>query len=1265
MNTLSVKRKLRSMLACVLCAVMLLTGIPIAVSAAGASETATKSGELLLATISDTHYFPAALSPHKDDASYDAFLETMLTSNLNYETQDYLLETAFSSLEAAAVTKGLKYVVLSGDLTLNGEKQGHEALAEKLRTFEDRTGLKVFVANGNHDINNSKAASYSNTPVEITSPQDFMEIYYDFGFADAYHTFIDYKDVADKQTLQSKAGMLSYSVQLDDGYRLIMLDAGHYSADVTEDGMDEHETSGGVTKESYAWLLAEIEDAKQNGETPILVTHWNLSGINYLHEYVLSGFVIDEHYKLQEELADAGLHYAFTGHEHVSDIDITYSDKGEVMYSIITPTLTEFPAAYRLTKISYDKQSGAYTADFNTCEANGKKTKELSVAYTGELPYSITVFKNQFANADSTTYLMRLLRNFVIPYSADIVAAGGIIPFVEKLMEIDISALLDELLRGGIVFGDFELFTAKNIMAFLDDLDGQITKLLLAEPEKTCDEILLPAVEELVSLQISEVPCTKFINTIGFGSADKGGTLADMFMSVMYYMYEGNEDISDDPFVQDVLVQMQSGALVKPIIEQIREVVVNDIILDMLLANLNVNLTTLFVNSELNVIPEFDTFNSLYYIIVSFIDSGFFDYLMNGEEITFQGVMVALLHAVMDVLDFNTDTSYKHLLDIVLDLANLDYGSTTDEVIDNLLGEYVYTDTMIDGVSYGLYQIVAGCVLDDDKDNNVTYVYNGPIEVTPTQDEMQLPAMFNMTFGTDSTTAYNLNWYTKYNVSGTDIELYEADGAPAFTGKTVLPGGVHAKYITTGETRAFNGVDIGIFGIMSVERDVYRHVIELTNLKPATTYAYRVGDAELGYWSETGTFTTASGEDDAFTFFHFTDTQSITPDQYDVWGKLLDDAVALYPDSAFIAHTGDFVDHGDGFMQWKWGLNAASENLANMAIMPTAGNHEAMGTYALDNYFHISEGSMAIPQYTDVGIYYSYDYNNAHFIVLNTNSINEDGTLNAAQVRWLQKDVEEASDADWLILQMHKSIFSQGSHYGEDEMVALREQLLKLMIDLDIDLVLAGHDHIYMRTPSLGHYGLSPKTETVTITGKDGVEYTAVCDPEGSVFVCGGSSGVKKYVPEELGATIEYFSNSYYAYPTSDEEQIQTPMFSAITIDGTTLTFAAYTYDENGALQLFDKTAISKTKIIYMTGDSDADGVFEAEDARTALRLSVGLDWSTVSDLTLMAADFNCDGKIQADDARRILRCSVGYSDDLSMVETKSVFKGEFDSRYE
>ena len=56
----------------------------------------------------------------------------------------------------------------------------------------------------------------------------------------------------------------------------------------------------------------------------------------------------------------------------------------------------------------------------------------------------------------------------------------------------------------------------------------------------------------------------------------------------------------------------------------------------------------------------------------------------------------------------------------------------------------------------------------------------------------------------------------------------------------------------------------------------------------------------------------------------------------------------------------------------------------------------------------------------------------------------------------------------------------------------------------------------------------------------------------------------------------------------------------------------------------------------------DGDGAVKAEDARLALRASVGLEKDIVKGTAAYAAaDYNRDGAVKSDDARAILRVSV------------------------
>ena len=74
-------------------------------------------------------------------------------------------------------------------------------------------------------------------------------------------------------------------------------------------------------------------------------------------------------------------------------------------------------------------------------------------------------------------------------------------------------------------------------------------------------------------------------------------------------------------------------------------------------------------------------------------------------------------------------------------------------------------------------------------------------------------------------------------------------------------------------------------------------------------------------------------------------------------------------------------------------------------------------------------------------------------------------------------------------------------------------------------------------------------------------------------------------------------------------------------------------------------------KLAYKLGDINRDGQITSEDARLALRASVGLETYEPGSVELLAGDVNFDGQITADDARSILRAAVDLEDPATWVK--------------
>jgi hypothetical protein len=118
--------------------------------------------------------------------------------------------------------------------------------------------------------------------------------------------------------------------------------------------------------------------------------------------------------------------------------------------------------------------------------------------------------------------------------------------------------------------------------------------------------------------------------------------------------------------------------------------------------------------------------------------------------------------------------------------------------------------------------------------------------------------------------------------------------------------------------------------------------------------------------------------------------------------------------------------------------------------------------------------------------YYSFDYGQAHFVVLDSNGSNRNASDPMAN--WLRSDLQ-GTQAKWIIALWHHPPFTKGSHDSdstvdsEGRMVEMRQNILPILEEFGVDLVLSGHSHSYERSYLVdGHYGLSSSFNLATHT---------------------------------------------------------------------------------------------------------------------------------------------------------------------------------------
>ena len=86
------------------------------------------------------------------------------------------------------------------------------------------------------------------------------------------------------------------------------------------------------------------------------------------------------------------------------------------------------------------------------------------------------------------------------------------------------------------------------------------------------------------------------------------------------------------------------------------------------------------------------------------------------------------------------------------------------------------------------------------------------------------------------------------------------------------------------------------------------------------------------------------------------------------------------------------MDDGANEDYWTWALDDANGVAQGMAMTPAAGNHEAKSevegiTDANPIVSHFNLANVPEGQDLSTGVYYSYVYKNATFVVLNTNDL--------------------------------------------------------------------------------------------------------------------------------------------------------------------------------------------------------------------------------------------------------------------------------------
>ncbi|RPJ06553.1 MAG: metallophosphoesterase [Spirochaetaceae bacterium] len=306
------------------------------------------------AIVSDTHFYKRSLGLTGPDFRGElASGKKML--DISQEINEELVRKLIDDRE-------IKFVLVCGDLTKDGELENHLAIKDLLALIE-ATGKQVYVVPGNHDINNYNACRYTargSEKIASVTSTEFMEIYSAFGYSEAVS-----KDPAS----------CSYVAEPVPGLWLFAMDSCTYYLNSSR---YPSSTAGRFKPETLAWIEAELAQAvKQNKAVMGMLHHGIVEHFTSQKKY-FRDFVLDDWEAVSRLFAHYGMRLVFTGHFHAQDITMrTWPDK-TFLLDIETSSMITFPCAWRTVAIagnnarvtSYPLTSIPSVSDFQTYAKN-------------------------------------------------------------------------------------------------------------------------------------------------------------------------------------------------------------------------------------------------------------------------------------------------------------------------------------------------------------------------------------------------------------------------------------------------------------------------------------------------------------------------------------------------------------------------------------------------------------------------------------------------------------------------------------------------------------------------------------------------------------------------------------------------------------------------------------------------------------------------------------------------------------------------------
>ena len=443
-------------------------------------------------------------------------LEKTGTAYENYLNQDpKLLEYSGEVLEylvAETEKRNPDLVIIPGDLTKDGELLSHQLVVSILSKLRN-AGIPVIVVPGNHDIDNPEGYYFNgdNTrPAERTSPEQFKELYADFGYNQAYA-----KDPAS----------LSFVCEPLKGLVLLCIDTNKYEENKYIDKGDEknyNQTSGRIRPATLTWMLAEADKARAEGKQVVLVQHHNVVQHYDAQSTLQSDYIVADYEKVSKQMMQHGIHMAFTGHTHLQDIAqyraLTDNAQLDSLVDVATGSVISYPNPWRTIKVNNEFTEWQINTEYvmtipSLSDVTATCRKRLNDNLKGGLGWHI---KDAWSNMES-------YRNFLIVMGLP----NNFIPEKpEELTELLVQNFGDQMSKVYMIHNEGNEWKNPETVGLEDLLKSNLEKMLRDRAatlgvDSTLAESLITFINTLYSMQVEPGLKSMLTDINQYGASDK------------------------------------------------------------------------------------------------------------------------------------------------------------------------------------------------------------------------------------------------------------------------------------------------------------------------------------------------------------------------------------------------------------------------------------------------------------------------------------------------------------------------------------------------------------------------------------------------------------------------------------------------------------------------------------------------------------------------------------------------------------------------